>query len=98
MRSQAHAPSARSRPQPRAPACAHRVGIPERRRARTLAPTRAREQARSMLIALLVFVWLLIWVITLFEVIRRPDLTTTAKVVWAAVILVIPVIGVIVYL
>ena len=51
-----------------------------------------------MLLTLLVIVWLLIWIVAMVEIIRRKDLTTAAKVVWALVVLLLPVVGVIVYL
>jgi hypothetical protein len=52
-----------------------------------------------MLLATLIAIpLLLIWVLTLVDVVRRPDLGTGAKVLWAIGVLVIPVIGVIVYL
>jgi hypothetical protein len=57
-----------------------------------------RDEARAMLITLLVIVWLLIWMVALVEVIRRKDLTTASKVVWALVVLLLPVVGLIVYL
>jgi hypothetical protein len=51
-----------------------------------------------MLLTLLVIVWVLIWVLTLVDILRRPDLRTSSKVIWALVALIVPVIGVIVYL
>jgi hypothetical protein len=51
-----------------------------------------------MLITLLVIVWVLIWIVALVELIRRKDLTTASKVVWALVVLLLPVVGLIVYL
>ena len=51
-----------------------------------------------MLLTLLVIVWVLIWVLALVDILRRPDLRTSSKVLWALAVLVIPVIGVIVYL
>jgi len=51
-----------------------------------------------MLVTLLVIVWLLIWIVALVELVRRPDLTTGSKVLWALLILLVPVIGVIIYL
>ena len=49
-----------------------------------------------MLVTLLVIVWLLIWIVALVELVRRPDLTTGSKVLWALLILLVPVIGVII--
>src|SRR3954447_696502 len=71
---------------------------PRRRRARTLYARAMPGEARPMLITLLVIVWLLIWIVALVELIRRKDLTTASKVLWALLILLIPVVGVIVYL
>jgi hypothetical protein len=50
-----------------------------------------------MLLTLLVIVWVLIWVLALVDILRRPDLRTSSKVLWAVAVLIIPVIGVIVY-
>jgi hypothetical protein len=50
-----------------------------------------------MLLTLLVIVWVLIWVLVLVDIVRRPDLRTSSKVLWAVGVLIIPVIGVIVY-
>ena len=41
---------------------------------------------------------LLIWVLTVVDLLRRPDLGGGSKVLWAIGVLVLPVIGVIVYL
>ena len=51
-----------------------------------------------MLLTLLAIVWVLIWVLALVDILRRPDLRTSSKVIWAVVVLIIPIIGVIVYL
>jgi hypothetical protein len=51
-----------------------------------------------MLLTLLVIVWVLIWVLALVDILRRPDLRTSSKVIWAVAVLIVPVIGVIVYL
>ena len=51
-----------------------------------------------MLITLIVIVWVLIWIVALVEIVRRKDLTTMAKIVWALVVLLLPVVGLIVYL
>ena len=40
---------------------------------------------------------LLIWVLTLVDLFRRHDLSTGRKVLWALVVLILPVIGVIIY-
>jgi hypothetical protein len=50
-----------------------------------------------MLFALIGFVLLLIWVVAFIDVLRRHDLSTSAKVLWALFVLLIPVIGVIAY-
>jgi hypothetical protein len=41
---------------------------------------------------------LLIWVLTLVDLFRRHDLSTGRKVLWALLVLILPVIGVIIYL
>jgi hypothetical protein len=52
-----------------------------------------------MLIATLIAIPLLIiWVLVLVDIIRRRDLGTGSKVLWALAALVFPIIGVIVYL
>ncbi len=40
---------------------------------------------------------LIIWVLTLVDIIRRRDLGTGRKVLWALAVLVVPIVGVIVY-
>jgi hypothetical protein len=40
---------------------------------------------------------LLIWVLTLVDLVRRHDLSTGRKVLWAILVLILPVIGVIIY-
>ena len=40
---------------------------------------------------------LLIWVLTLVDLFRRHDLSSGRKVMWALVVLILPVIGVIIY-
>jgi hypothetical protein len=40
---------------------------------------------------------LLIWVLTLVDLVRRHDLNGSRKVLWALVVLLVPVVGVIVY-
>jgi hypothetical protein len=51
-----------------------------------------------MLLTLLVIIWVLIWALTVVDIVRRRDLATTAKVLWALGVLILPVIGIIVYL
>jgi Phospholipase_D-nuclease N-terminal len=51
-----------------------------------------------MLITLLGIVWGVIWALSLFDVVRRRDIGTGSKVLWALVILLVPVVGLIVYL
>jgi hypothetical protein len=51
-----------------------------------------------MLIALIVFVWVLIWIVALVEIVRRKDLTRGTKAGWALIVLLLPVVGLIVYL
>jgi hypothetical protein len=40
---------------------------------------------------------LLIWVLTLVDILRRPDLRTSSKVLWALAVFFVPLIGAIVY-
>jgi 4-amino-4-deoxy-L-arabinose transferase-like glycosyltransferase len=51
-----------------------------------------------LLITLLAVVWVVIWALTAFDILRRPDLRTSAKVLWALGVLLVPVVGVLVYL
>lgn len=51
-----------------------------------------------MLIGAIAILWLIIWVLVLVDIIRRKDLTTSHKVLWALFVLVVPIIGVIVYM
>jgi hypothetical protein len=51
-----------------------------------------------MLITLLAIVWAVIWAMSLFDVVRRRDMGTGSKVLWALVILLLPLVGLIVYL
>ena len=51
-----------------------------------------------MLLTLLAIVWVLIWVLAVVDILRRPDLRTSSKVLWALAVLFVPVIGVLVYL
>jgi hypothetical protein len=51
-----------------------------------------------MLLATLIAIpLLLIWVLTLVDLVRRHDLNGSRKVLWALVVLLVPVVGVIVY-
>jgi hypothetical protein len=50
-----------------------------------------------LLAALIVIPLLLIWVLTVVDLLRRHDLSGPRKVLWALVVLLIPVVGVIVY-
>jgi hypothetical protein len=51
-----------------------------------------------MLLAVLIVIpLLLIWVLTLVDLLRRHDLNGSRKVLWALVVLFVPVVGVIVY-
>jgi hypothetical protein len=51
-----------------------------------------------MLLAVLIAIPLfLIWVLTLVDLVRRHDLNGSRKVLWALVVLLVPVVGVIVY-
>jgi hypothetical protein len=51
-----------------------------------------------MLLATLIAIpLLLIWVLTLVDLMRRHDLNGSRKVLWALVVLLVPVVGVIVY-
>jgi hypothetical protein len=40
---------------------------------------------------------LLIWVLTVVDIVRRHDLSAARKVLWALVVLLVPIVGVIVY-
>ncbi len=52
-----------------------------------------------MLLATLIgVVLLLIWALVLVDVVRRPDLRTSSKVLWALLVLVVPFIGALIYL
>jgi phospholipase D-like protein len=51
-----------------------------------------------MLLTLLAIVWVLIWALVLVDILRRPDLRTSSKVLWALAALFVPVVGVLVYL
>jgi hypothetical protein len=51
-----------------------------------------------LLVTLIAIPLLIIWVLVLVDIIRRRDLGTGAKVLWALAALVFPIVGVIVYL
>jgi hypothetical protein len=51
-----------------------------------------------MLLTLLAIVWLLIWSLALVDIVRRPDLRTSSKVLWALAVIFVPVVGALVYL
>ena len=50
-----------------------------------------------MLFVLIAIPLLLIWVLTLVDLFRRHDLSGGRKVLWALVVLLVPIVGVIVY-
>src|SRR4249919_3610853 len=68
-------------------------------RVRGHAPRARRTTQRNpMLLAVLIAIpLLLIWVLTLVDLFRRHDLSTGRKVMWAVVVLILPVVGVIIY-
>jgi hypothetical protein len=51
-----------------------------------------------MLIGIITVLWLIIWALVLVDIVRRKDLTTSHKVLWALFVLVVPIIGVLVYM
>jgi hypothetical protein len=51
-----------------------------------------------MLIGAITILWLIIWALVLVDIVRRKDLVTSHKVLWAVFVLVVPIIGVIVYM
>jgi hypothetical protein len=51
-----------------------------------------------LLVTLIAIPLLIIWVLVLVDIIRRRDLGTGSKVLWALAALVFPIVGVIVYL
>src|SRR6478672_1682266 len=51
-----------------------------------------------MLLTLLAIVWVLIWALAFVDILRRKDLRTSSKVLWALAVFFVPVIGVLVYL
>jgi hypothetical protein len=50
-----------------------------------------------MLLVLIAIPLLLIWVLAVVDLVRRHDLTTGRKVLWALAVLLVPVVGAIVY-
>jgi hypothetical protein len=48
--------------------------------------------------SLLGFVLLIIWVLVLVDAVRRPDLSTTAKVLWVLGVFILPFIGAVIYM
>jgi hypothetical protein len=50
-----------------------------------------------MLLVLIAIPLLLIWVLAVVDLVRRPDLSTGHKVLWALAVLLIPIVGAIVY-
>ena len=50
-----------------------------------------------MLVAIAI-IWFVIWVMVLVDIVRRPPFSTMTKIIWAIVVLVLPVVGVIIYL
>jgi phospholipase D-like protein len=50
-----------------------------------------------MLLFLLAVVWVLLWAVCLFDILRRRDLGTGSKVLWALVVLLLPIVGLLVY-
>jgi hypothetical protein len=57
----------------------------------------AHNRAPMLLAVLIATPLLLIWVLTLVDLFRRQDLSTGRKVLWAIVVLILPVLGVIIY-
>ena len=51
-----------------------------------------------MLLTLLAIVWFLIWILAVVDIVRRHDLRTSSKVLWALAVIFVPIIGVLVYL
>lgn len=51
-----------------------------------------------MLLTLLAIVWFLIWVLAVIDIVRRHDLRTSSKVLWALAVIFVPIVGVLVYL
>jgi phospholipase D-like protein len=51
-----------------------------------------------VLITLIAIVWVVIWILVLVDIVRRRDLTTGKKAAWALLVLILPVIGLIIYM
>jgi Phospholipase_D-nuclease N-terminal len=51
-----------------------------------------------MLIGAIAILWLIIWALVLVDIVRRKDLVTSHKVLWALFVLIIPIVGVLVYM
>jgi len=51
-----------------------------------------------MLIGAIAILWVIIWALVFVDIVRRKDLTTSHKWLWALFVLVVPIIGVIVYM
>jgi hypothetical protein len=51
-----------------------------------------------MLIGAIAIIWVLIWALVLVDIIRRKDLNGKKKVAWALIVLILPIIGVIIYM
>jgi hypothetical protein len=51
-----------------------------------------------LLLTLLAIVWFLIWVLAVIDIVRRHDLRTSSKVLWALAVIFVPIVGVLVYL
>lgn len=51
-----------------------------------------------MLLTLLAIVWFLIWLLAVVDIVRRHDLRTSSKVLWALAVIFVPIVGVLVYL
>ena len=50
-----------------------------------------------MFLTILTILWAIVWVLTLFDIFRRADMSTWAKVAWAAAVIVFPFVGALVY-
>ena len=48
--------------------------------------------------SLIGFVLLIVWVLILVDAVRRPDLSTTAKVLWVLDVFILPLIGAVIYM
>src|SRR3954467_14408370 len=58
----------------------------------------SREGYSDFMAKVIAIIWVLIWLLVLVDILRRPDLSASRKVLWALAALVLPVVGVIVYL